>query len=85
MTTTAERFKALRTQAGLSQVELAERLGIIQAHVSAIETGRIDPGAEIMARYAVAMGWRLADLIGEDRAKMIQLALYQHTPGNRSG
>ncbi|CAB4131119.1 HTH_XRE domain containing protein [uncultured Caudovirales phage] len=75
MTTTAERFKALRQAAGLSQVELAERLGIIQAHVSAIETGRIDPGAEIMARYCVAMGWRLADLIGEERAKLIQSAI----------
>lgn len=74
-TTTAERFKALRQQAGLTQTELAERLGIIQAHVSAIEVGRIDPGAEIMARYAITMGWRLADLIGEDRAKLLQTAI----------
>ena len=45
-----------RRQAGLTQRELAERLGTTQAAVSKIETGRTLPGLDLLERVAEATG-----------------------------
>ena len=75
MTTTAERFRTLRQAAGLTQVQLAERLGVTQGMVSQIEAGRLDPAAEVMVGYCLAMGWPLAEVIGPERADRLRAAL----------
>lgn len=47
---------ALRKAQGLSQKGLAERTGLSQQHVSAIESGRIDPRISTLEAIAHALG-----------------------------
>jgi transcriptional regulator with XRE-family HTH domain len=48
----AERLKALRTEAGWSQAELAEKIGSDGRQVSRYENGRITPSLEALVRIA---------------------------------
>ena len=52
---TAERLRALRTTAGLSQGALAARAGCSQAYVSGIEQGHGHPSPEMSARLLAAL------------------------------
>lgn len=60
------RLKEIRTRAGMTQTELAERAGVTQSTVSKIEVGRGDGDADTLARIAEALGVRPADLVSED-------------------
>jgi transcriptional regulator with XRE-family HTH domain len=40
---TSEEFRALRLQLGLTQVELGDKMGIRQEHISRIENGERQP------------------------------------------
>ncbi len=51
------RLRALRTERGWSQAELADRLGVSRQTVNAIETGKYDPSLPLA--FAIA---RLFDL-----------------------
>ena len=51
----AMQIVALRDQAGLTQVELAERTGISQADISRIERGATSPTAKTLQRIAEAL------------------------------
>jgi len=44
--------RELRTEAGLSQVQLGDRLGVSRQTVIAIETGRYDPSLKLAMRLA---------------------------------
>ena len=55
-----------RTDARLSQTELAERLGTTQSAVARLESGRISPSLATLRRYAEATGNRL--IVSIDRA-----------------
>lgn len=57
----AYRLRELREQAGLTQTELAERIGVGQRQVSKIESGDID-NAKVgtIRRYLEAVGGELA-------------------------
>lgn len=46
----------LRLEAGLSQAQLATRVGTSQSHVARIELGQVDPGTDLIARIAAALG-----------------------------
>jgi transcriptional regulator with XRE-family HTH domain len=48
-----------RKRASLTQAQLAERVGISQAKISAYESGRISPSVETLERLLAAMGARL--------------------------
>ncbi len=50
---------AARTRAGLSQQQLAERMGTSQSAVARMESGQALPSARSLARYAAATGSRL--------------------------
>lgn len=54
----AIRLRELRTARGLSQTELAERLGVTQKRVSAIERAE-DLNISTLERYVDALGGRL--------------------------
>jgi transcriptional regulator with XRE-family HTH domain len=47
-----ERIRQLRKEAGLSQAELAEKIGADPGRVSRYEAGRITPSAEALVRLA---------------------------------
>lgn len=57
--------REMRERAGLSQLELAEKLGISQPRVSALEAGRgrDGPSYALLKRIVAACGgtWRIAD------------------------
>ncbi|MDX3064022.1 helix-turn-helix transcriptional regulator [Streptomyces sp. ND04-05B] len=57
-----ERLRRLRTEAGLSQLALAERGGLDHRTVSRCENGRRAVSVDILARLAYALGiqpWQL--------------------------
>jgi transcriptional regulator with XRE-family HTH domain len=49
----------LRREQGLSQVQVAERLGVHQSSVARIESGERDPHLSTLRRYALALGARV--------------------------
>lgn len=46
------RMKAARVLRGLTQLQLAERVGLKEIEVSRLETGRAHPDAEVKRRIA---------------------------------
>ena len=56
---------AVRRSAGLSQTEIAARMGTSQSAVARLESGEVDVRASTLERYAAAVGgqisWRLRD------------------------
>ena len=51
-----ERIRQLRTQQGVSQVELAEKAGLAQPHIVRIEQGRYSVGLDTLQAIAKALG-----------------------------
>lgn len=62
LSTVSGRIKSLRTAAGLSQVELAERSGLPQSHISRLEAGKHSPTRLTLEKLAEALGRPLQDL-----------------------
>lgn len=66
------RYRAARLNAGISQAELARRLGVSQARVSAIENGSVSPTPKLAVDYANALALHPFPLIlGEDRKDLL--------------
>jgi transcriptional regulator with XRE-family HTH domain len=59
-------FAEARREAGLTQHELADRSGVERGHIARVETGKIDPGYEIMLTMAAGIGVPLGPIF--DRA-----------------
>jgi transcriptional regulator with XRE-family HTH domain len=57
------RLRELRLKRGLSQQGLAERVGIPQTHVSAMEVGIKFPNLLTVLRLAVALECKVTDLV----------------------
>jgi len=57
------RLREVRLKRGLSQQELAERVGIPQPHVSAMESGVKFPNLLTVLRLAVALECKVTDLV----------------------
>lgn len=51
-----ERIRQLRTERGISQVELAEKAGLSQPHIVRIEQGRYSVGLDTLQAIAKALG-----------------------------
>jgi DNA-binding XRE family transcriptional regulator len=49
-------LSTLRLAAGLSQAELARRIGTSQPHIARIESGLNDPTTDVVVRIAVGLG-----------------------------
>lgn len=49
-------LSAVRLAVGLSQVQLAERVGTSQPYIARVEGGRVDPGTSMVVRIAEALG-----------------------------
>jgi len=55
----AEAFIEARSRAGLTQEDLARRMGTTRAVVARLESGRLRPSARTLQRFAEATGSRL--------------------------
>jgi ribosome-binding protein aMBF1 (putative translation factor) len=70
----AEEFDVARTlidarvRAGLSQIEVAERMGTTQSVIARLESGRRPPSMRTVERFARAVGGRLIVRIEPTRA-----------------
>lgn len=64
MMTTGQRIKAARERAGMTQAELAAKLGIPYQSVSQWERGTRNPKQETLKRIAAALGAQPWDLDG---------------------
>ena len=62
-------MKDARTQAGLSQQELADRLGVSRQTVNAIEKGDYNPTIRLCVGICRVLGLTLNDLFWEEDEK----------------
>ncbi len=72
-TVVGHRLAEIRRARGLTQQQVAERMGITKGRVSQIEQGRIS-GQEVVARYANALGGRLHQAIYFDDGDIAAIA-----------
>jgi transcriptional regulator with XRE-family HTH domain len=55
-----KRIREIREQLGMSQIDLAEKAGITQAAISALELGAIkNPAVDVAQRIAQALGVKI--------------------------
>jgi transcriptional regulator with XRE-family HTH domain len=64
-----DNVRRLRTAAGLSQAELAERMGVDRAYVSGLEQGARNPTIITLWHTAKALGAKLHELTREPRRR----------------
>jgi ribosome-binding protein aMBF1 (putative translation factor) len=55
----AQTFIAARAKAGLTQTEIAERMGTKQSYVARLESGRTLPSVRTLQKFADATGTKL--------------------------
>ena len=55
------RIRALRLEAGLTRVGLAEKVGVWREVIADLETGKIQPQTDMIEEIAIALGKRLSD------------------------
>ena len=63
--TFCEAIKARRRELGLTQAELAERLGVHAATVAQAEAGKREPTISTVQRYADALETTVGELLGQ--------------------
>ncbi len=64
-----ERVARIRKERGYTQVELAEKIGVIQSIVSAIERDVLKLSAEMAVRFALALEAKTDDLLLPETGK----------------
>jgi DNA-binding XRE family transcriptional regulator len=68
-----QRLAEVRRARGLTQRQVAERMGVTKGRVSQIEQGRV-AGQDVVARYAAALGGRLHQAIYFDDGDIAAIA-----------
>jgi transcriptional regulator with XRE-family HTH domain len=63
------KLKELRESAGLSQAELASKVGVTQGFISHIELGIREPTLRLARKLAAALGVSVADLLDEPQTR----------------
>ena len=64
-----DKLRSLRTKAGLTQLDIAEKLDMSAAAIGAWENGRAKPRLTKLGQLAELLGTSAADLMGEDAAE----------------
>lgn len=67
--TCGQRLARLRKEKGYTQVELAEKIGIIQALVSAYEKDKLRVNSEMLGRIAKALEVSADEILGLEKSK----------------
>ena len=63
----ANRIKERRTELGLTQAELAERVGVTRKTVNTVENGVFTPSALLAIKLAEALGVKVEQLFWVER------------------
>lgn len=63
--TTGQRIKAARKKAGMTQADLAKKLGISYVNISQLEKDQRSPKLETLQRIAAALGVPVQELIAD--------------------
>lgn len=61
--TICKRIRKYRHDAGLTQEDLAEKVGVSRVYIGYVEQGRNTPSLEILEKIAKALKVRLSDII----------------------
>jgi DNA-binding XRE family transcriptional regulator len=72
-TVVGHRLADVRRTRGLTQQQVADRMGVTKGRVSQIEQGKIS-GQDVLARYAAALGGRLHQAIYFDDGNIAAIA-----------
>jgi DNA-binding XRE family transcriptional regulator len=72
-TVVGHRLAEIRRARGLTQQQVAERMGVTKGRISQIEQGKIS-GRDVLARYAAAIGGRLHQAIYFDDGNIAAIA-----------
>jgi transcriptional regulator with XRE-family HTH domain len=67
-----ENVRRYRIAAGMSQAELAERMGVDRAYISGLEGGARNPTVLTLWHTAVALGVDIASLLIDETRKTIK-------------
>ena len=77
-----DKLRSLRTKAGLTQLDIAEKLDVSAAAIGAWENGRAKPRLTKLGQLAELLGTSAADLMGEDAisgtSRMVPLLGFAH-------
>ncbi|MFW9908135.1 MAG: CBS domain-containing protein [Candidatus Thorarchaeota archaeon] len=93
MTTTVEELRRLRLEAGVSQSDLADEIGVSQAYIARVEKGTLDPKLSIVesiirylggTRGTVCSDIMVTDVEIVDARDSVYLALSKMRQGNYS-
>ena len=69
-----ERLARFRKERGFTQVELAQRMGITQALITDYERDKLRPYAEMVVRFALALGLATDEVLGLRAAPLASVA-----------
>ncbi|WP_158879498.1 helix-turn-helix domain-containing protein [Amycolatopsis anabasis] len=72
-TVQGHRLAEIRRNRGLTQQQIADRMGVTKGRVSQIEQGKIS-GQDVLVRYAAALGGRLHQAIYFDDGDIAAIA-----------
>ena len=68
--TLGQRLARFRKERGFTQVELALRMGITQALITDYERDKLRPYAEMVVRFALALGCSTDEVLGVRKTKV---------------
>jgi len=66
-----QRIKLIRDKRGMSQIQLAEMLGVDPSHICRIEKGKGTCSISLLQKLATALGVSVADLLDETPAEAV--------------
>ena len=69
-----EQIRCLRTARGITQVELAHRLGVSKQSVSNWESNNIQPSIELLEKIADLFGVTTDHLLGREPLQMLDVS-----------
>lgn len=69
-----DEMRRLRIEAGLNQIDLANRAELHQTYISLLELGRKNPTARTLKRIADALGCQPADLMRKRSSRRPKVA-----------
>jgi DNA-binding XRE family transcriptional regulator len=58
-----KRIKKYRSEVGMTQEDLAEKVGVSRVYIGYVEQGRNTPSLEILEKIAKALKVRMSDII----------------------